>query len=366
MNPPNADVQPDAPGEVQTSSELNRAGSATESAPQPTRDTADMARRLLDMESNTVLMALIALVVVVGVLHPSFFTLNQLTGVVQQSVYIAVLAAGMAFLVSMREIDLSVGGSVNVCVVVGALLVSKGMNPWIAGLAMIAIGAACGAVNAACVQLVKLPTIVATLATMSMFSGLALAIAGGQPVVLNSTRSSFFSVFGGNIGGGSGVPTAVPILVGVVVLLTVVLRFTPFGYRVRSIGSNPDAAVFSGIRVSRVRVQTLVLMGVLAGFAAVLTLAFFETGDPNTGNNWVLQVIAAAIIGGTPLRGGTATVVGAAFGALLLGVVNTGLAFFNVPTNWSEFATGAVILFAVSLDSALRLRRQGQARRLSL
>jgi ribose transport system permease protein len=150
------------------------------------------------------------------------------------------------------------------------------------------------------------------------------------------------------------------VLVATGIVLTAVLRLTPFGYRVRSIGSNPEAAAFAGISIPRVRVQALVLMGLLGGLAGMLGLAFFQSGDPNVGTGFELQAIAAAVIGGTPLRGGSATVAGAMIGAILLGVVNSGLVYFDVPINWSAFATGAVILAAVALDSLVRRRRRGQ------
>jgi ribose transport system permease protein len=142
-----------------------------------------------------------------------------------------------------------------------------------------------------------------------------------------------------------------------VLAVGVMLHHTPFGYRVLAIGSNPDAAQFSGISVTRVRTQVLILVGLLAGVAGVLGLAFFTSGDPNIGGGFELQAIAAAVIGGTPLRGGSGTVLGAAVGAVLLNVVATGLTYFNVPANWSEFATGAVILLAVGIDSLARRRR---------
>jgi ribose transport system permease protein len=148
------------------------------------------------------------------------------------------------------------------------------------------------------------------------------------------------------------------VLIFVAIVLTVVLRFTPYGYRVRAIGSNPEAATFSGISIPRVRVQTLVLVGGLAGLSGMLALAFFISGDPNIGTGFELQAIAAVVIGGTPLRGGSATVVGAVLGSILLSAVNSGLAYFDVPVNWSNFATGAVILAAVALDSLIRGRRR--------
>jgi ribose transport system permease protein len=143
----------------------------------------------------------------------------------------------------------------------------------------------------------------------------------------------------------------------IVIVLTVVLRLTPFGYRVRSIGSNPQAASHSGISLPRMRVTALILMGVLSAVGGMLALAYFSSGDPQLGTGFELQAIAAAVIGGTPLAGGNATVAGAAVGAILLGVVNSGLVYFNIPLNWTSFATGVVIIVAVSVDKLLRRRR---------
>jgi ribose transport system permease protein len=210
---------------------------------------------------------------------------------------------------------------------------------------------------------IAIPAIVATLATLSMYRGLALALANGQQVTNLPLENSFFTFFGGDLW---FLPTSVWLLIVVAIVLTAVLRLTPFGYRVRSIGSNPEAATFSGISIPRVRVQALVLMGLLAGLSGMVGLAFFSSGDPNVGTGFELQAIAAAVIGGTPLRGGSATVVGAMLGAILLGVVASGLVYFNVPINWSTFATGAVILAAVSLDSLVRRRRRGHTSGLAL
>jgi ribose transport system permease protein len=217
------------------------------------------------------------------------------------------------------------------------------------------IGGALGLVNAVAVQLIAIPAIVATLATLSMFRGLAQALSHGEQVTGLPAQNSFFTFLGGDF---AGLPVSVWVLIVVVIVLTAVLRLTPYGYRVRAIGSNPEAATFSGISIPRVRVQTLVLVGLLAGVSGMLGLAFFASGDPNIGDGFELQAIAAAVIGGTPLRGGSATVFGAVMGAILLSAVNSGLAYFDVPVNWSNFATGAVILTAVALDSLIRGRRQ--------
>jgi ribose transport system permease protein len=315
----------------------------------------DLGRRALAVESNSVLAATIALVVFIGIMHPDFLAWGQLKEVVQNAAYVGILAAGMAFLISMREIDLSVGSQFGLSIVIAALLMKHGMNPWLGGLLGVLAGGAMGLLNATVVQFVAIPAIVATLATLSMFRGLAQALSKGQQVTGLKTESSFFTFFGGD---KLGLPVSVWVLIVITIVLTAVLRLTPYGYRVRAIGSNPEAATFSGISIPRVRVQTLVLVGLLAGISGMLGLAFFASGDPNIGDGFELQAIAAAVIGGTPLRGGSATVFGAVMGAILLSAVNSGLAYFDVPVNWSNFATGAVILTAVALDSLIRGRRQ--------
>jgi ribose transport system permease protein len=216
------------------------------------------------------------------------------------------------------------------------------------------LGGVLGAVNATIVSAVGIPTIIATLATLSVFRGLAIALTDGSQVVGLPVEDSFFTIVGGKV---FGIPFSVIVLAVIVLLIGVMLHHTPFGYRVLAIGSNPDAARFSGISVTRVRTQVLILVGLLAGVAGVLGLGFFTSGDPNIGGGFELAAIAAAVIGGTPLRGGSGTILGAAVGAILLNVVATGLTYFNVPANWSEFATGAVILLAVGIDSLARRRR---------
>jgi ribose transport system permease protein len=320
-------------------------------------------KRVLEFESNSVLVATVVLALVVGITHHDFFAWTNIKNVLQSSVYVGILAAGMSFLIAMREIDLSVGSMFGLTVIGSALLMRHGMNPWIAALLGIGMGATMGLLNAILVQGIAIPAIIATLATLNMFRGLAIALANGQQVQGLPTGNSFFTRLGAET---LGLPTSVWILFITAIVLTLVLRFTPFGYRVRSIGSNPEAATFSGISIPRVRIQALMLMGALCGLAAILGLAFFESGDPNIGTGFELQAIAAAIIGGTPLRGGSGTVIGAVVGAILLSIVTSGLVFFNVAQNWSQFATGAVILLAVSLDSLVRRRRKGEGAGLAL
>ena len=295
----------------------------------------NLGRRTLEVESNSVLIAAVALILFIGILHPDFLAWGQIKEVIQNSAYVGIIAAGMAFLISMREIDLSVGSMFGLSLISSALFMQHGMNPWLAALLGILLGCAMGLLNAVLVQFIAIPAIVATLATLSMYRGLSQALSGGEQVTGLPSQSSFFTFLGGDL---LGIPTSVWVLALVAAAMTAVLRFTPYGYRVRAIGSNPEAATFSGISIPRVRIQTLVLIGALCGLSGMLGLAFFISGDPNIGSGFELTAIAAAVIGGTPLRGGSATVVGAVLGSILLSAVNSGLAYFDVPVNWSSFA----------------------------
>jgi ribose transport system permease protein len=313
-----------------------------------------VAHTLASQDYIGVLVVTVILVLIIGVVHPRFLAFGQLTDVLNQATFVAILACGMAFLLAMRELDLSVGSVYGLTAICAALLMHAGVPSWLSALAGLVIGAALGLGNGLLIQLFRLPSIIATLATLSIFRGLTFAVSSGTEIAGPALTDSFARFVGGHL---LGIPTNVWVLVLVVAALTLVLLATPFGYRVRSIGSNPDAAIFSGLPVRRVRLLAFVLMGILGGLAGMLSLGYFGSADPNLGTGYELLAIAAAVIGGTSLRGGKATMVGAALGSILLSVVSSGLAYFNVPINWTVFATGSVILVAVSLDSVLRSGR---------
>jgi ribose transport system permease protein len=318
-------------------------------------NSRSLAGRVFRVDEFGVIAALIALVLVIGAFHPTFLEAAQLVDVVEQAAFVGILACGMTYLLAMRELDLSVGSNYALSIIGAATLMQHGVNPWLGAVAGVALGGFLGMVNGLIGEAVKIPSIITTLGTLSLYRGLALAISDGKNVADLPRTHDFFTFVGGDL---LGVPVPVWVLLIVALGLTIVLRSTRFGATVRAIGSNPEAARFSGISLPRTRVQVLVLSGALAGLSGMLTLAFFASGDPTIGNGYELQAIAAAIIGGTPLRGGSGTVWGSVLGAVILGTVASGLVYFGVPINWNLFATGVVILLAVAMDSLLRRRRQ--------
>jgi len=301
-----------------------------------------------------VLIATVVLILGVGIFYPDFLAASQILDILSQATFVALLACGMAFLLSMRELDLSVGSTYGLTSLCAALMMHAGVPSWFGVVTGLVIGALLGLVNGLLIQFFRLPSIIATLATLSIYRGLIYALSNGNQVVALPLTDPFAVFVGGSL---LGIPTNVWVLLVVMALLIVLLHATPFGYRVRSIGSNPEAAQFSGLPIRQVRLLAFVMMGTLGGLAGMLSLGYFGSSDPNLGVGYELLAIAAAVIGGTPLRGGKATIIGAALGSILLGVVASGLAYFNVPINWTDFATGSVILLAVALDSTLRRAR---------
>jgi len=316
--------------------------------------TATPWYRHLVRDELGVVLVLVTLVVVVGLAHPDFLRAPNLLSTAQSSVYVGLMACGMVFPLAMREVDLSLGGQYALGIVVGAVLIRGGWSPWLALSAILVLATLLGCLNGVITTYLRLPSFIVTLAGAMLFRGIALALADGKQISGMPLDHPFFSVLGGEL---AGMPASVWVLLLATIVLTVVFTRTRFGARVRAIGSNPDAAEFSGLPIARTRIAALGLSGLMGGVAAVLGLAFFTAGDPTVGNGYELTAIAACIIGGTPLAGGRGSVPGAMIGNLILTTVAASLVFLQVPINWTTFATGAVILVAVAFDSVLRRTR---------
>ncbi|WP_406257318.1 ABC transporter permease [Streptomyces chartreusis] len=312
-----------------------------------------VVRRVFSIDEIGPLLALIVLVVIIGAFHPKFLEPYVLLNTVRSAAFVAIAAYGMVFLLSMTEIDLSVGGIYAVSVIVAARWMSD-IDPWLAAGLAILVAMGMGAFNGILANTFRIPVIIITLGTFSAYRGLVQVISGGRPATGLPMDSSFFLVLGQSF---LGAPIAAWAAVLLGVVLTIVFKATRFGAMVRASGSNHAAAEFSGIPIRRIRLYALMLTGGLSGLAGILSFAYYQGADLTVGVGFELQVIAAAIIGGTAVSGGKGTVPGALIGALIVSVINSGLVFFEVDPNWTNFATGAVVVLAVCSDAVIRRRR---------
>jgi ribose transport system permease protein len=215
--------------------------------------------------------------------------------------------------------------------------------------------------NALTRQVIGIPSPVGPLAMTWMLRGLALALANGTQVTGVPLTDPLIAFLG--CGRILGLPMSVVLLVVVGNFLSVLKHKTPLDYRVRQIGSNPDAAAFSGIPIRQVKTLGFVLAAPMAGLSGIVALAFFTVDDPRNGGGIELFAVFGAVIGGTPLAGGQGTVFSAIIGMILLTAVAVGMVYFQIPTTWTQFATSAVILGAVSVDGLVERQHNIAARR---
>jgi inositol transport system permease protein len=278
--------------------------------------------------------------------RPGFLTVANLVNLIRQISINGILAVGVTYVLLTGGVDLSLGSVVALTGVIAATFAHPGQHGvWAPVLAGIGAGAVCGAANGLMVTRGRLASFVVTLGMMTSARGLALLVSSGRPV---SGLSDEFT----SIGSGSILSVPVPILIFVVVALVshVFLKNMRLGRHVYAVGGNENAARASGVNVSGVKMTAYTVCGALAGLAGVVLASRITTGQPNAGVGYELDAIAAVVIGGTSLSGGSGGVSGTILGALLIGVINNGLDILNVSSYYQQVIKGVIIVSAVWLD----------------
>ena len=298
------------------------------------------------------LLGLLSLCAVLWILTPYFLTLSNLLNVVEQSSVIAIMAAGMTFVIVTAGIDLSVGSVLALSGVVMATLLQAGVPLPLAVTAGLGSGFLCGLLNGVLITRGRLPPFISTLGMMSVARGAALLVTQGRPV-------SGFSESFRNLASGEVLYVPIPILVMILVFLAaaVLLGKTGFGRHVYAIGGNEEAALLSGVDVGKVKTLVYGICGMLSGLAAVILTARLNSAQPIAGIMYELDAIAATVIGGTSLMGGEGTVFGTLVGALIMGVLRNGLNLLDVSSFVQQIVIGSVIILAVLVDMFLKNRR---------
>lgn len=298
---------------------------------------------------NGPLGGLIALIVVMAILSGDFLNGQNLLNVGVQASVTAILAFGVTFVIVAAGIDLSVGSVAALsATVVAWAATDAGLPVWAAVLLGLALGAAAGLVSGALVAYGKLPAFIATLAMLSVGRGLALVITGGTPIAFPASVSKL----GDTLGGWLPVPVLVMIAMGLVAAL--VLNRTYAGRAMFAIGGNEEAARLSGIDVKRRKLVIYAMSGLFAAVAGIVLAARLTSAQPQAAVGYELDAIAAVVIGGASLSGGSGKASGTLIGALILAVLRNGLNLLSVSAFWQQVATGLVIALAVLLDTLRR------------
>ncbi len=279
-------------------------------------------------------------------------TLLQARTILVHTVIVAIVALGMTVVIAGGGIDLSVGSTVALTGVVAAVVLDRGHGLGVAIAAAIVTGVLCGLYNGLLVTLLKLPPFIATLGTLGFYRGVAKWIAGSSPVSPETLHGLDGLVLPQPPAGLSWMVVApsvwLMLILACVVLVT--MRATVFGRRVLAVGGNETAARYAGISLTRVKVQSYVLLGGLAGLAGVLQMARLTQGDPTVSAGLELDVIAAVVIGGASLSGGNASIAGTLCGGLMMAYLVNRCSVYGWQTFVQQMIVGHIIIAAVAMD----------------
>jgi rhamnose transport system permease protein len=315
-----------------------------------------MANTLGRQRELSLLIVMLALGAFVFVQAPQFLSASNLSQVGILAGIIAIAATGQALVVLTRNVDLSVDAMMGVVAFsVADMLRTHTLTLPVSITYGVALGLTLGIVNGTLVSLFRVPAIVATLGTMSVYRGLTFLIAGGRQVSLSDLPPEYINLARATV---FGVPLFAILAVLTVSVASVVLQQTRFGRQVYAVGSNPEAADILGIRSRWIVFITFSACGLLAGVAGVLWGARFGTINATAANGVVLQIVAAVVVGGVNIFGGAGTVYGAALGALFLGLIANALTLLHLSQFWLQAIYGAVILAAVAADAVIVRRLQ--------
>jgi rhamnose transport system permease protein len=323
-----------------------------------------LTERVFRVRELGIVVVLALLIAVTAIIEPRFIEADSLRNLALNASIFAILAAGQTLVLITRNVDLSVGSVLGLSAYFAGDLLSghPGMALPLVFVLGMALGAACGLVNGVLVTWGQVPALVVTLGTLYAYRGLAFLWTDGRQVNAETLPDSFLNLGSDSIAG-------IPILVvfALVVLLVVGrwLRDYRAGRELYAIGSNPEGARLAGVRSQRRVLTAFVLAGALAGLGGVLFTARFGTVDATAGTGYELTVIAAAVVGGVAIFGGTGSVYGAALGALLLGTITSSLIILRVEAFWQLAAVGALLLMAITFDRLVGLRLDAALRRRS-
>jgi rhamnose transport system permease protein len=316
------------------------------------RQVAELVFRARELS----LVAVLAVIVIATTADNSRFLNSQnLRDIGLNVAIVALLAVGQTIVVVSRNIDLSVGSVLGFVAFMTGVLFADHPNipiPLVFAIGL-AVGAGFGLLNGVMVSFGRVPSLVITLGTLYIIRGADFAWASGRQVNASQMPDGFLRIGSDSI---AGIPALTVVAVVVMLVAGFVMRSYRAGRELYAIGSNPDAATLAGIRVGRRVTGAFVASGALAGLAGVLYAARFGTVDAAAGTGLELAVVAAVVVGGVAIFGGSGTVYGAALGALLLSTIGSALVILKVSAFWEQAIDGALLLAAITLDRLLALR----------
>ncbi len=300
-----------------------------------------------EVQNMVLLVILFLMMVFFAVKNPRFLSYRNFINVSRQTVHLVLLGCGMTFIIISGSIDLSVGGVMGLSAVMFAYFAKWGVPLFFSGLLVLCIGVSVGIINGVLTEKLKLPPIMATLATMTTFGGLAYTLCSAIPVQTPNmkpiTLLNKHMVFG-------VIPLPLVITLACICVFLFLEKKTILGKYAIAIGGNVHAAQYSGINVSKMRYIYFIIGGFLAALAGILATSRTGQGDPTTGGGIEFTVIAACILGGINIKGGEGNITGMLIGTFMLALLVNGMNMIGITSFYQQVATGMVLLIAVLID----------------
>jgi ribose transport system permease protein len=298
--------------------------------------------------------SLLALMLFFSIASTNFLQADNMVSILQSTAVNGVLAIACTFVIITGGIDLSVGTLMTFCAVMaGVFLTYWGMPIYVGIVAAVFFGGLCGFASGVLIAKLKIPPFIATLGMMMLLKGLSLVISGTKPIYFNDTPEfpaiSQDSLIGYFIP-AAPIPNAVLILFLVAIAASIVLNKTLLGRYTFALGSNEEAVRLSGVNVGFWKIVVYALSGAICGIAGLLIASRLNSAQPALGQGYELDAIAAVVIGGTSLSGGTGTILGTIIGAFIMSVLINGLRILSVAQEWQTVVTGVIIILAVYTD----------------
>ena len=298
------------------------------------------------------IMVVLGLMIVIASLSsPYFLTAYNLKAVIRSLAFVSIVAIGQGCLLLLGEIDLSVGSIAGLCGVIGGILmVNVGINPYLSLILCLLLGAILGMLNGLITVHLKLSSLIVTIGTAGIYKGINLVMSEGRAIT-DIPKEIYF------LGQGYlfNIPLPFIIMLIVLVLIVFLTKYTPFGRYMYAVGNSKEASWILGIKVNFIRITTFMITGLLAALAGMIMVARLGSSQPAIGELWVLNSIAAAVIGGVALTGGIGSPAGALVGATIIGVIENIIVLYGVSVYWQTAVSGVIIVGAVALDSISRM-----------
>ena len=314
---------------------------------------------LVSQQVFWVSVAAVTAFIVLALASDVFATKQNLFNVTRNFAFVAIVAIGMTMVIITGGIDLSVGSTLCLSAMVSGVVLNAGHSMWLGIAAGLAASLAVGLVNGVLIAYVRIPPFVTTLGMLSVARSLAMVASQNRMVYQFGPDHDVFLWLGG--GSMAGIPNPVFVLGACCVVAGFALRWTRWGARILAVGGNERAAVLTGLPVNRIKVGIYMLSAFMAGLAGVLEASWLGGVTTNLGQSMELSVIAAAVIGGADLMGGSGTILGAVVGAALIEIIRNSLTLLGISTFWQGTFVGTFIVVAVAFDSVRRGRRNAGA-----